>query len=82
MKKLMIFSAKWCGPCNAMKTQLYGLELPVDEVVLIDVDEDPIAVAKYKVRGVPTLILTDSYGEIRRTTGFQGPNKLVEFCTT
>lgn len=82
MKKLMIFSAKWCGPCNAMKTQMYGLELPVDEVEMIDVDEQPIVIAKYKIRSVPTLVLEDSFGELRRTTGFQGPNNLVEFCTT
>lgn len=82
MKQLLLFKATWCQPCKSLSEVIRGTELPDVDVVVYDVDQNPLMAAQHKVRGVPTLILTDSYGEIRRTTGFQGPNKLVEFCTT
>lgn len=82
MKQLLVFKATWCQPCKSLSEVIRGTELPGVNVVVYDVDESPLMAAQYKVRGVPTLILVDDMGEIRRTTGFQGPNKLVEFCTT
>lgn len=82
MKQLVIYSALWCSPCNAMKSQMKDLELPVDMVSFVDVDKQKEQTKSFSVRSVPTLILFEDGVEIRRTTGFQGPNKLVEFCTT
>lgn len=82
MKQLLLFKAAWCQPCKSLSEVIRGTELPDVDVVVYDVDQNPLMAAQHKVRGVPTLILVDEHGELRRTTGFQGPNKLVEFCTT
>ncbi len=82
MNTLMVYSAQWCGPCKAMKLQMKDLELPVDEILNIDVDECSEEAKSVGIRGVPTLILLENGAEIKRTSGFQGPTKLVEFCTT
>lgn len=81
MKTLQIWSAKWCGPCQSMKMQMNSLELPVDEVLNIDVDECSEEAREAGIRGVPTLILLEDGVEVKRVTGFQGPAKLVEFCS-
>jgi thioredoxin-like negative regulator of GroEL len=52
----------------------------IQNVVEIDVDEDPVAAAKYGIRGVPTLILVDDNGnELKRVSGALGTDKLLEF---
>lgn len=81
MKELLVFKAAWCNPCKALSEVLRTTELPVDKITTIDVDEDPSSSILHKVRGVPTLILVDNATEVKRTTGFQAPSKLIQFCT-
>lgn len=82
MKQLIIFTASWCAPCKALKQTLTQTNVPVDKITQIDIDEFPNTALEYKVRSVPTLVLYLDGKEVNRTTGFQGPNNLVDFCTT
>lgn len=57
---LIDFFATWCGPCKALSPTLQQLAQEEGEkirIVKIDVDQNPKLAAKYKVSGVPTLIL-------------------------
>lgn len=63
---LVDFFATWCGPCKAMLPVLDQLKNEMGEnvrVIKIDVDKNPQAAEKFKVRGVPTFVLFKS-GEI------------------
>ncbi len=63
---LVDFFATWCGPCKAMQPVLDQLKNEMGEnvrVIKIDVDKNPQAAEKFKVRGVPTFVLFKS-GEI------------------
>jgi len=57
---LVEFSADWCGPCQR---QLPILEKFAEEnpdrvkVCKVDVDECPQTVAKFAIRGVPSILL-------------------------
>lgn len=57
---LVDFYTDWCGPCKMMAPILKQLKSMVgDEVTIVKVDaeKNPEAADKYRVRGVPTLIL-------------------------
>ncbi len=59
--KILKFSATWCAPCKAIAPIVQdvatGRNLEIQEV---DVDNDPEGlVAKYHVRGVPTILILD-----------------------
>ena len=69
---LLYFTADWCGPCKQMKRSVWPdqrVEAFVNNQtvpVYLDVDEpavEPIA-ARYTVRSIPTVLLTDSDGNI------------------
>lgn len=68
--KLLKFEATWCQPCKALKQNMASLDLTGFEYEAFDVDEKPEMATRYKVRGVPTLIILDDAGnEIARRTG-------------
>ena len=62
MKKILYFSATWCGPCKNFKPimEQVSRELPVQ---FVDVDTNPQLVTEYGVRNVPTLIVV-KYGQV------------------
>ena len=54
------FYATWCGPCKTMSPILKEAKSALEEkvtVVKIDVDKNQVASNRFKIKGVPTLIL-------------------------
>ena len=70
MKKLLYFSATWCGPCRTMvgpvMEKLTSEGYPIQK---IDVDSNPDLSQKYGVRNIPTVILTVDGEEKSRKVG-------------
>ena len=58
MKRILRFTASWCGPCKslAMNLENANLGLPI-EVVDIDIHSD--VAQEYGIRSVPTLVMLD-----------------------
>lgn len=57
---LVDFWAEWCGPCKALSPTIDALADHYKgklKVCKVNVDENPQSPARYKVRGIPTLIL-------------------------
>lgn len=57
---VVYFSAKWCGPCHAMKPIVEELSVEMEEQVVFgkaDVDYMPSIASGYGIRSIPTFLL-------------------------
>jgi len=62
MKKILYFTAAWCGPCKTLGPIIESLSGQIN-YQKIDVDSNQDMSIKYGVRNVPSLILVDEKGE-------------------
>jgi len=78
---LIDFHAIWCSPCKIQSPILKQLSSQVNgriRIVKIDVDKNPKVADKFKVRGVPTLILFKSGQPVWRVSGVQSMHQLMQ----
>lgn len=61
------FGADWCKPCKALAPILETVAEEGYKVVEMDADECPDLTMKYKVKGLPTVIVFKN-GEVHKTS--------------
>lgn len=67
MNILYYFSAPWCAPCKMMSPVVSeALEGTDIELVKVNIEDTPEMVQRYKVRSVPTFVLTRN-GDVQGT---------------
>tara|TARA_R110000803_G_scaffold181051_2_gene243436 strand:+ start:342 stop:593 length:252 start_codon:yes stop_codon:yes gene_type:complete len=77
MKKILYFSAQWCGPCKALGPIMDNLKIEGLPINKIDVDSDPIISANYSIKSIPTLVLVDNSGrELKRLQGSKSTDEI------
>ena len=70
MKKILYFSAPWCGPCKQFGPIMDRISQTGILVEKVNVDNAPAIAAAYNVRSVPTVIIVDRSGnETGRSVG-------------
>ena len=76
------FWAEWCGPCKRLSPNVEKVAEEMDgkvKVVKLNVDENPMTMTKYGVRGLPTLIIFKG-GKVTAThLGDMSKQKLEEW---
>jgi len=79
MKRILRFTASWCGSCQglAMNLESAGLDLPIE---VVDIDTHSDVAQEYGVRGVPTLVMLDENIEVKRLVGSKTVNELQEWA--
>jgi len=79
MKKILYFSAAWCGPCRTLGPIMESLSGEIN-YQKVDVDENQDLSMQYGVRNIPTLILLDETGEVKgRKVGLQTKQDILKF---
>ena len=69
MKKILYFTATWCGPCSYIKPQLQEASGQVP-ITFIDVDNNAETTSRYNVKNIPCAILINGTGiEMGRIVG-------------
>jgi thioredoxin 1 len=77
MKRVLYFTAAWCGPCQMMAPMIAELSAQFN-IEKIDVDNDPNMSAQYSIRSIPTFIILDPAGnEVIRKVGAMSKQALL-----
>ena len=77
MKKILYFSAPWCGPCKQFGPIMDRISQTGILVEKVNVDNAPAVAAAYNVRSVPTVVVVDRSGnEINRSVGMLSENQV------
>lgn len=81
MKKLIMFSASWCQPCQRVKPTFLAVkeQTPDVEMQIIDIDENEHLAQKYDIRAVPTFVLLNGDIVVAKTSGGVTAEKLKAF---
>lgn len=77
---LVDFSATWCGPCQVLAPILEQLKAHYATeiyIVKIDVDKNNALAARYKVQGVPTMLLFREGQQVWRQSGVLDLKQLI-----
>jgi thioredoxin 1 len=77
MKKILYFSAVWCGPCRSLAPKMDELakEITIEK---IDVDSQSDIATKFGITSIPTVIMTVDGEEKQRYVGAQNPKVYLE----
>jgi thioredoxin 1 len=77
------FYADWCGPCKTQDPILEDLEEEWSDVEFekIDVDEKQDVANEYQVRSLPTLIVENDDGIVKRFVGVTQADDIEDALT-
>ena len=78
MKRVIRFTASWCGPCKMLAKNLENVNTSIP-IEVIDIDENTDAAIEFGVRGVPTLVMLDGNTEMKRLVGMQSLKTLEDW---
>jgi len=78
MKKVIRFTATWCGPCKALKTVLDQVKTDVP-IEVIDIDEQPDLATEFGIRSVPTLVMMEDNVATKRLIGLKTIQEVEAF---
>ena len=80
MADILYFTAAWCGPCKAFKPVVSEVVSETGKFVqVLDIDQNDIAVQKYSITSVPTMVVVENGNVLRRHSGVMSKQQLKSF---
>jgi thioredoxin 1 len=76
---LLDFNAPWCGPCHCQEPiflKLSALYRSRARFATINIDDHRDLAAKFRIQGIPTVIIFKDGTEVQRLVGLQGIENL------
>lgn len=79
MKKLLVFTAQWCGSCKMLKPILAALEFDgLINLQVVDIDDQRAHAAQMGVKSVPALFFYHGDIMYEQSVGFMPREKILE----
>ena len=78
MKKVLRFTASWCGPCSQLSKTLEQIETNIP-IEVIDIDVNPEIATEFGIRSVPTLVMMEDNMASKRLIGNKTKQELEAF---
>ena len=78
MKRILRFTASWCGPCKMLAKNLESVNANIP-IEVVDIDVHNEIAMDYGIRSVPTLVMLDENTEIKRIVGMQSLKQLEDW---
>jgi thiol-disulfide isomerase/thioredoxin len=81
MKTVIKYEAGWCGPCKAYSPTFNRVasEVPGVSFQSINVDSGDPRILEHGIRNVPTTVVIDGQGNIRKQSGVMSVEQLKSF---
>jgi thioredoxin 2 len=81
MKTVIKYGAAWCGPCNVYNPKFNEAAATISGVNFqtIDVDSGDPRILEHGIRNVPTTVVIDENGSVRKQTGVLSVDQLRQF---
>ena len=82
MNVVIKFSGNFCIPCQQLKPIFDDVvkAIPDIKVIEIDVEEHPDIASSYKIRAVPSIVITNEKDEVlAMKTGMMTKEQLIQF---
>lgn len=76
------FGAEWCGPCKVLEPIMEKVAEEASFVVFkVDVDDCPNLASRFKVRGVPTVLVFNNGEVVKSSVGLTNKETLLKLGT-
>lgn len=79
MANILYFSTNWCGPCKMFKPVVQQVAAETGtNVQYIDAEQNKELATRYQVTSVPTIVVADEQGMIRKNVGPMSKPQLTQ----